>query len=129
MTVIYTTHYMEEAQRLCDRVAIIDEGSIVALDTPSKLIADLGGGIIHVGMANGHADETLLDQIRSLPRVKTVARFDGKLEVETAHAQEALVHLLKLFNQTDTAITALQVLEPNLETVFLHLTGKRLRDN
>jgi ABC-2 type transport system ATP-binding protein len=128
MTVIYTTHYMEEAQRLCDRVAIIDEGSIVALDTPSKLIADLGGGIIHLGVASEHADEALLGQIRTLPRVKTVARLNGKLEVETTHAQEALVHVLELFNRTDTSITGLQVLEPNLETVFLHLTGKRLRD-
>jgi ABC-2 type transport system ATP-binding protein len=80
-------------------------------------------------VADGHADETLLTQIRSLPRVRTVARLNGKLEVETAYAQEALVHLLELFNRTDTTITALQVLEPNLETVFLHLTGKRLRDD
>jgi ABC-2 type transport system ATP-binding protein len=128
MTVIYTTHYMEEAERLCDRVAIIDEGRFVALDTPRKLIADLGGGIIHLGAANGKMDEQLLGQIRSLPAVRSAARFDGKVEIETTQAQEALVHLLELFNRTDISITALQVLEPNLETVFLHLTGKRLRD-
>jgi ABC-2 type transport system ATP-binding protein len=128
MTVLYTTHYMEEAERLCDRVAIIDEGRIVALDTPRKLIADLGGGIIHLGVTSGKMDEKLLGQIQSLPEVKSAARFDGKVEVETVHAQEALVHLLELFNRTDTNITALQVLEPNLETVFLHLTGKQLRE-
>jgi ABC-2 type transport system ATP-binding protein len=127
MTILYTTHYMEEAERLCDRVAIVDEGRIVALDTPRKLIADLGGGIIHLGVANGLADETMA-QIQALPEVKTAARFDGKVEVEAAHAQEALIRLLELFNQTDTDITALEVLEPNLETVFLHLTGKRLRE-
>jgi ABC-2 type transport system ATP-binding protein len=127
MTILYTTHYMEEAERLCDRVAIIDEGRIVALGPPRKLIADLGGGIIHLGVANGMADETI-EQIRSLPEVKAAARFDGKVEVETVHAQEALIRLLDLFNKTDTDITALEVLEPNLETVFLHLTGKRLRD-
>jgi ABC-2 type transport system ATP-binding protein len=128
MTVLYTTHYMEEAERLCDRVAIIDEGRIVALDTPRKLIADLGGGIIHLGVENGKMDEKLLEQILSLPEVKSAARFDGKVKVETAHAQDALVHLLELFNRTATNITALQVLEPNLETVFLHLTGKKLRE-
>jgi ABC-2 type transport system ATP-binding protein len=127
MTILYTTHYMEEAERLCDRVAIIDEGRIVALGPPRKLIADLGGGIIHLGVANGMADETI-EQIRSLPEVKAAARLDGKVEVETVHAQEALIRLLDLFNKTDTDITALEVLEPNLETVFLHLTGKRLRD-
>jgi ABC-2 type transport system ATP-binding protein len=128
MTVLYTTHYMEEAERLCDRVAIIDEGCIVALDTPRKLIADLGRGIIHLGVANGKMDGKLLGQIRSLPEVESATRFDGKVKVETAHAQEALVHLLELFSRTATHITALQVLEPNLETVFLHLTGKQLRE-
>jgi ABC-2 type transport system ATP-binding protein len=127
MTILYTTHYMEEAERLCDRVAIVDDGRIVALDTPRRLIADLGGGIIHLGIANGMADK-ILTQIQSLPEVKTTARFNGKVEVETVRAQEALIRLLELFNQTDTDITALEVLEPNLETVFLHLTGKRLRE-
>jgi len=127
-TVLYTTHYMEEAERLCDRVAIIDEGRIVALDRPRKLVADMGGGIIHVGARNGKLDQALLARIRSLPGVESATRFDGKVEVETVRAQEALVHLLELFNRMDVHITGLEVLEPNLETVFLHLTGKQLRE-
>jgi ABC-2 type transport system ATP-binding protein len=127
MTVLYTTHYMEEAERLCDRVAIVDAGCIIALDTPRKLIADLGGGIIHLGLANGIADG-VLERIQALPEVKVVTRLNGRMEVEATQAQEGLIHLLELFNQTNTDITALEVLEPNLETVFLHLTGKRLRD-
>jgi ABC-2 type transport system ATP-binding protein len=127
MTILYTTHYMEEAERLCDRVAIIDAGRIVALDAPRKLIADLGGGIIHLGVANGMADE-ILAHIQALPEVKNVTRFDGKVRVEAARAQETLIRLLELFNDTDTDVTALEVLEPNLETVFLHLTGRRLRE-
>jgi ABC-2 type transport system ATP-binding protein len=140
---------MEEAERLCDRVAIVDEGRIAALDAPRKLIAGLGGGIIHLGVANGRMNETLLGQIQSLPEVKSVARSDGKIEVETVHApslskghfnmkgseathsdgtQAALVRLLELLNRADTSITALRVLEPNLETVFLRLTGKQLRE-
>jgi len=127
MTILYTTHYMEEAERLCDRVAIIDEGRIVALDTPRKLIADLGEGFIHLGIANGMGDG-ILGRIRALPEVKNVVRFDGKVRVEAARAQATLIRLLELFNSTDTDVTALEVLEPNLETVFLHLTGKRLRE-
>ncbi len=127
MTILYTTHYMEEAERLCQRVAIIDEGRIIALDTPRKLISDLGGGVIHLGVANGMA-EGLLEQIRALPEVRAVTRFNGKVKVETIRAQAALIRLLELFNRTDSDITALEVLEPNLETVFLQLTGKRLRE-
>lgn len=127
MTILYTTHYMEEAERLCDRVAIIDEGRIVALGPPRKLIADLGGGIIHLGVANGMV-MGMLEQIQALPEVHAVTRLNGKVRVEAARAQDALIHLLELFNRTDTDVTALEVLEPNLETVFLHLTGKQLRD-
>jgi ABC-2 type transport system ATP-binding protein len=128
MTVLYTTHYMEEAERLCDRVAIIDEGQIIALDTPQNLISHLGGGIIHLGIENGKMNGSLIKQICSLPGVKSASRLDGKVKVETELAQSALVHLLEMFNLTGTSITALQVLEPNLETVFLQLTDKQLRD-
>jgi len=126
MTILYTTHYMEEAERLCDRVAIIDEGNVVALDAPQKLIADLGG-IIHLGVENGAADG-LLERLQALPEVRAASRTNGKFEVEVVQARQALVRLLDLFNKHDTEITALEVLEANLETVFLHLTGKRLRD-
>ncbi len=127
MTIIYTTHYMEEAERLCDRVAIIDEGRIVALDPPRKLIGDLAEGIIHLGVANGLADG-LLEKIKSLAHVRAAERLEGRVRVEATQTQEALIRLLELFSETDTDVTALEVLEPNLETVFLRLTGKQLRD-
>ncbi len=127
MTIIYTTHYMEEAERLCDRVAIIDEGRIVALDPPCQLIGDLAEGIIHLGIANGAADG-LLEKVRSLKQVRAAEQLDGRIRVEAVHTKEALIRLLELFNETNTNVTGLEVLEPNLETVFLRLTGKRLRD-
>ena len=127
MTIVYTTHYMEEAERLCDRVAIIDEGNIVALDPPRKLISDLAQGIIQLGIANGSA-EGLLEKVRSLDHVRTAEQLDERIRVKATHTHEALIRLLSHFNETNTDITALEVLEPNLETVFLQLTGKRLRD-
>ncbi len=127
MTVIYTTHYMEEAQRLCHRVAIMDEGQIIALDTPSALIRSLGGGIIIVGMDDAQA-EVMSDQIAQLPSVKAAARIDGHLKVEANRGQEALLGLIELTNECNVQLTSLQILEPNLETVFLHLTGKTLRE-
>lgn len=127
MTVIYTTHYMEEAQRLCHRVAIVDEGEIIALDTPTALIRSLGGGIIVIGLEEGRAD-IVLDQIAELPSVKAVTRTDGNLKVETHRFQVALMGILELTNRQDIRITSLEQWEPNLESVFLHLTGKKLRE-
>jgi len=126
MTIMYTTHYMEEAQRLCHRVAIMDEGKVIALDTPTALIRSLGGGILVVGLEEGRAD-TVLDQIAELPSVKAVTRTDGNLKVETHQLQEALMGILELTNRQDIRITSLEQWEPNLESVFLHLTGKKLR--
>jgi ABC-2 type transport system ATP-binding protein len=127
MTVIYTTHYMEEAQRLCHRVAIVDNGKVIALDTPAALIRSLGGGIIIVGLTEGRAEE-IVEQVAQLPSVKAATRTDGQLKVETHRFQQALMDILDLTNQLDIQITSLDMLEPNLESVFLHMTGKKLRE-
>jgi ABC-2 type transport system ATP-binding protein len=127
MSVIYTTHYMEEAQRLCHRVAIVDTGELIALDTPTALIRSLGGGIIVIGLAEGYPDE-IVDQVALLPAVKAATRSDGQLKVETLRLQEALIGVLDITNEQDIRITSLELLEPNLESVFLHLTGKKLRE-
>jgi ABC-2 type transport system ATP-binding protein len=127
MTVIYTTHYMEEAQRLCHRVAIMDEGEIIALDTPSALIRSLGGGIILLGVGEEQIDD-VAEEITRLASVKSAVRSDGQLKVEARHAQQALLGVIEITNQRDARVTSLQILEPNLETVFLHLTGKTLRE-
>lgn len=127
MTILYTTHYMEEAQRLCHRVAIMDEGQIIALDTPSALIRSLGEGIILVGLANSEA-QNVAAQVAQLPSVKAVTRSDGHLKIEAHRAQETLMDVLDITNRLDVRIASLEILEPNLETVFLHLTGKQLRD-
>ena len=127
MSVIYTTHYMEEAQRLCHRVAIVDEGKLIALDTPTALIRSLGGGILVVGVAEG-APEDVPDRVAQIPAVKSAIRTDGQLKVETHRLQEALIGVLDITNKLDVPITSIEMLEPNLESVFLHLTGKKLRE-
>ena len=127
MSVIYTTHYMEEAQRLCHRVAIVDTGELIALDTPTALIRSLGGGIIVIGLAEGYPEE-IVDQVAQLPTVKAATRTDGEHKDETHRLQEALMGVLDITNNLDIRITSLELLEPNLESVFLHLTGKKLRE-
>jgi ABC-2 type transport system ATP-binding protein len=126
LTVLYTTHYMEEAELLCDRVAIMDEGHVIALDTPPNLIHTLGTGVIHIGVKD--VDEETLACLRALPRVKSVVHRDNTLAFETLDAQRALLEIIGLFNETDTPMTSLEILEPNLESVFIQLTGKQLRD-
>ena len=126
LTILYTTHYMEEAELLCHRVAIVDEGQIIALDTPQQLINTFGTGLIHLGVKD--VDEGMLARLRALPQVKAVARRDDTLAFETIDAQRALLKIIGLFNETDTAMTSLEILEPNLESVFIQLTGKQLRD-
>jgi ABC-2 type transport system ATP-binding protein len=134
MTLIYTTHYMEEAQRLCNRVAIIDEGQIIALDTPAALIQSLGGGILVLGLEDakpgegkGHV-QAVMDRVGELPAVKSTTRDDGHFKVEVHRFQEALMATLDITNELDVRITSMEKWEPNLESVFLHLTGKRLRE-
>jgi linearmycin/streptolysin S transport system ATP-binding protein len=126
LTILYTTHYMEEAELLCHRVGIMDEGHIIALDTPQSLINTLGTGVIHIGVRDG--DGGLAAQLRALPQVRAITYRDGTLIVETMDAQRALLDIIGLFNETDTPMTALEILEPNLESVFIQLTGKQLRD-
>lgn len=127
MTVVYTTHYMEEAERLCDRVAIIESGKILALDTPKNLIGLLGDGVIYLGLTEA-ALQTTLPLIQALPHVRAVSTRDGQVKIESADVKKALLELLELCNSQNVSVRSLEVLEPNLESVFLYLTGKRLRD-
>jgi ABC-2 type transport system ATP-binding protein len=127
MTIIYTTHYMEEAERLCHRVAIVDEGSVVALDSPTGLIRGLGGGIIIIGF-EGASNEGVAEAVSKLSGVKNIESREEKLYIETTDIQEALTGILGITGGRALSISHLEMLEPNLETVFLHLTGKTLRE-
>jgi ABC-2 type transport system ATP-binding protein len=150
MSIIYTSHYMEEVELLCNRVAIVDQGEIIALDTIKNLIDMLGGGVIHIGLHE--VDDALLGQLAALPAVKkaTIAPRPAPpppaageqaeaveiaptptytiVKVESEHSQQALVNMIEFLNARDIPIASLEILEPNLESVFLHLTGKKLRE-
>jgi ABC-2 type transport system ATP-binding protein len=139
MSIVYTSHYMEEVETLCNRVAIVDHGQIIAMDTIKNLVAMLGGGVIRLGLTQ--VDETLLHDLAALPGVKQAslapqpAKAEGESEakgqvvkIECVNSQQALVSVVSYLGAHDLSITALETLEPNLESVFLHLTGKSLRD-
>jgi linearmycin/streptolysin S transport system ATP-binding protein len=127
ITIVYTTHYMEEVERLCDRVAIMDQGRILALDTAVGLVNRLGAGVIYLGLPRPSL-EPLLPDIRAISQVLTATEEKGRLKIETSNARLALLELIGLCNARNVSILSLEMLEPTLESVFLHLTGKRLRD-
>lgn len=127
LTVIYTTHYMEEAQRLCHRVAIVDHGQVVALDTPAELIRTVGEGIIRIGVVDGLA-KAVKETAENLPAVHSASFRDGQIDLRVNNAQQALVGILDVASRLHAKVTSLQILEPSLETVFLSMTGKNLRD-
>jgi ABC-2 type transport system ATP-binding protein len=127
VTVLYTTHYIEEAERLCNRVAIMDQGKIIALDNPARLIQDFGKGIIRMEF-NAGIDDRLMDQIGRIGLVRVIDGQKRRIHVETNRIDEASIELLDLMKTRDGLLKTLGLPEPNLETVFIHLTGRNLRD-
>ncbi|MBV5123881.1 ABC transporter ATP-binding protein [Bacillus halotolerans] len=129
MTVIYTSHYMEEVEYLCDRIGIIDQGEMIAIGTKNDLCSRLGGDTI-IQMTVSEADEGFLSDVRSLAYVNdvTVSESELKIEVAAAHHEKVVTSLLTEAATHQTNLLSLQVQEPNLERLFLNLTGRTLRD-
>ncbi|MBU5689666.1 MAG: ATP-binding cassette domain-containing protein [Candidatus Aenigmatarchaeota archaeon] len=121
ITVIITTHYMEEADELCDRVAIIDNGEIKVLDKPSKLKDKLKGDTIII---ETNASHDILSKIKSIQNVKSVQLIDGKTYISVENAEKNVVKIL----QTVKNVKSLSIRKPTLGDVFIHYTGKEFRD-
>jgi ABC-2 type transport system ATP-binding protein len=129
MTVIYTSHYMEEVEGLCSRIGIIDHGRLLACDTLAGLLRSLQGLIrFRVGPSASSQDLGSLEQrLRELPGCTFTRRGDD-LELECGDVKGVLLRLIALLNEQRVDLAQLETQEPNLERVFLHLTGRALRD-
>jgi ABC-2 type transport system ATP-binding protein len=125
VTIIYTTHYMEEVEALCSRIGIIDRGRLVACDTLPALLRTLPG-LIRFRVPCATAD--LSDRLRQLPGVRVHASDGRTFELECVDVKPALLQLLAALNDLQIDLASLELEEPNLERVFLHLTGRALRD-
>jgi ABC-2 type transport system ATP-binding protein len=131
MTIFITTHYMEEADSLCRRLAIIDHGRIVALDTPGALKAKIGGDIVTVRFASENGKlNTLLSSIRSLPRVKKInATEEGIHRIMVEQSGDQLVpEIIRAADEQNVGVQSIRLKRPTLDDVYLHFTGHEIRE-
>jgi len=129
MTILYTTHYMEEAQELSHRVGIMDGGELIALGTQAELTRQVGETetlVLHIG-ADEDA-EALAGSLRAIPDVLQATATDHDIALVTREAEEILAPVVVHANGLGIRIHSIDIREPNLEAVFLHLTGRALRD-
>jgi ABC-2 type transport system ATP-binding protein len=126
-TVLLTTHYMEEAHRLCDRVAIVDHGKIIAQGTPAQLIASLGAEhVVEIALEDG--DPAAGEWLRQVPGVRDVRRERGGIFLTVGEVHRSVPALLATLKDRGLALSRLTTHHATLEDVFVSLTGRHLRD-
>jgi ABC-2 type transport system ATP-binding protein len=128
-TIFLTTHYMEEADQLCQRTAIMDKGKLLALDTPANLKRSVPGGyLIELTVrAEDHAAQRLVNTLRALPGVAEANQTDGLVRLYADKAEGLLANAMRAASDENVTVTDAHVSEPSLENLFLHLTGRSLR--
>ncbi len=127
-TILLTTHYMEEADHLCERVAIMDHGRILALDTPEELKRSVGADTIVTIKAGGDPEELAKRLAAALGSVTRTRVIDGGVELHVKGAERLVPSVVNAAEDAGFDVADLSVSEPSLETVFINLTGKELRD-
>jgi ABC-2 type transport system ATP-binding protein len=123
--IVYTSHYIEEVQSLCSRVGIIDHGQLIACDTLPALLAQMGG-VIRFRVPDDAP--SLGEPLRQIPGVSLNGHDGPYVEMECRDVKSALMKVIALLNERQIELISLETTEPNLERVFLHLTGRALRD-
>lgn len=126
VTIILTTHYMEEADYLCERIAIIDKGRIVALDTPKKLKDVLGGDIVSLEV-NKECNE-FISELNKLKWIKAVKQHNCFIDLTLEKGEKRIPELINLAQKIGLKIDSVSLRKPSLEDVFLHFTGRTIRE-
>jgi ABC-2 type transport system ATP-binding protein len=132
-TVLLTTHYMDEAERLCDRVAIVDLGKVIASGTPSELIASLGGDhVVEFTMqcngAGSNAGQSSADRFANLPAVSAARAEEDRICLSVREPHVALPAIMQRLEQDGCQLTGLTTRHASLEDVFVRLAGRHLSD-
>ncbi len=126
ITVVLTTHYMDEADRLSNRIGIIDHGRMVILDTPSKLKDTLEGDVVVVRSNDTNALSDIVTKLLGLNKHEVV---DGALEITVRNGRAVMPRIMELATQNNIYVESILLREPNLEDVFLHYTGRTIRED
>src|SRR5881397_852111 len=126
LTVLLTTHYMDEADKLCDRIAIVDHGKLAALDSPMKLKASISGSNI-LEVSFPMTPPGWEERMRALPDVETVSGNDNVYRIATRNGPRTTVELVEAARRAQATITSLAVESTTLDDVFMHYTGRQLR--
>jgi ABC-2 type transport system ATP-binding protein len=128
LTILLTTHYMEEADQLCRRIAIIDHGKLLALDSPAQLKASVPGGYLIELQVRGEVSDSFVAALRSLPGVVDIKADHDRVRIYADRAEGLLANAMRLSSDDGLMVTDAHVAEPSLENLFLHLTGRSLRE-
>jgi ABC-2 type transport system ATP-binding protein len=126
MTLFLTTHYLEEADSLCDRIAIIDHGNIVRIGTPTELKASIGGDIIVVGVAEAEPD--ISTDLARLSLVKSVQKNDHEYRIKSELGEESSIQVIDLVRSKGLHVTKISLTKPTLDEAYLEFTGRTLRE-
>ncbi len=127
MTVLYTTHYMEEAQELSDHIAIMDYGKLIALGTHAELVK-IVGQTSRIDLTVNANSKQIMEDWKAIPGVKSLSEEEGIITAMVDDSNQVLPRLFDVTIAKGARITSVNIQEPNLESVFLHLTGRALRD-
>lgn len=127
VTIILTTHYMEEADYLCDRVAIVDHGKVVIMDTPDKLKDVLGGDVVSLGV-EGENIEGLITCLKGMDWIKTIKKHDENLSLTMEKGDKRIPELINVARENNMSVTSVNLHKPSLEDVFIYFTGKSIRE-
>ena len=128
LTIVYTTHYLEEAEFLCHRVGVAHEGRLIAVGTKQELIDSIGAADYVVVRAGGLSD-AVVATVGALPNVAGVALAENELKIEVVSGSTVLPALVETLTRERIDVQSIDVVTPSLETVFLHLTGRSLRES
>jgi ABC-2 type transport system ATP-binding protein len=124
-TIVMTTHYMEEADQLCERIAIVDRGRLLALDTPSALKANAPGGTL-VELTLDADAQTVADEARTIPGVLRAEAHGPVLRAYGERGGELVAALIRVAEQRGRQVRDIHLAPPSLETLFISLTGRKL---
>ena len=128
VTLILTTHYIEEADYLCDRVAFIDHGKIVALDTPAALKSSLGGDVVSLELGDKGNAKALVEKFRKTSWIKEVKQHDHLLDLSLKNGEMYIPEIIKTAEKANVKIMAVHFHKPSLEDAYVHFTGTTIRE-